>query len=234
MSLNENIVVPINLGLVSAFLIKGLKPILVDTGYKDSEDKIIKAIEANGVNPKDIELIIITHGHNDHFGSAKALREKLGAKIAIHNKDVDNIIKGTNGDLEPKGIFLKVLFFISNLFGKKTKDEGLEPDIIIEDEINLNSYGVNGRIIFTPGHTKGSISILLDNGDAIIGDLLMKLLPWGKPSKAAWAEDVKESDISTKKLIELAPKNIYMSHGGVTNINEIAPRFKDIKFSGKC
>ena len=234
MEVNENIVVPIKLGSVSVFLIKGSKPILIDTGYKNCEDKIIKAIEASGVNPKDIELIIITHGHNDHFGSAKALWEKLGAKIAIHKKDVDNIIKGNNGDLKPKGIFLKVLFFISNLFGKETKDEGLEPDIIIEDEIDLNSYGVNGRVIFTPGHTKGSISVVLDNGDAIIGDLLMKLFPWGKPAKAAWAEDAEESDISTKKVIKIASRNIYMSHGGVISVNEIAPRFKDIKLSGKC
>jgi glyoxylase-like metal-dependent hydrolase (beta-lactamase superfamily II) len=221
MGLNENIVVPIKLGSVSVFLIKGSKPILIDTGYKNCEDKIIKAIESSCVNPKDIELIIITHGHNDHFGSAKALREKIGAKIAIHKKDVDNIIEGTNGNLEPKGIFLKVLFFISKLFSKKSEDEGLEPDIIIEDEISLNSYGVNGRVIFTPGHTKGSISIILDNGDAIIGDLLMKLLPWGKPSKAAWAEDAEESDLSIKKVIGQAPRNIYMSHGGVTSMNRI-------------
>ncbi|HAX69802.1 MAG TPA: hypothetical protein DCY14_09360, partial [Anaerolineae bacterium] len=51
--------------------------------------------------------------------------------------------------------------------------EAVEPDIILEKEMSLKNFGVDGEIVFTPGHTKGSLSVMLPNQEAIIGDVMM-------------------------------------------------------------
>lgn len=65
-------------GMINCFLIKGkTKHILVDTGVPKSEAKIIKQLKKHNIKLEDIGLIIITHGHIDHFGSAKELKENV-------------------------------------------------------------------------------------------------------------------------------------------------------------
>ncbi|MFO7633107.1 MAG: MBL fold metallo-hydrolase, partial [Caldilinea sp.] len=54
---------------------------------------------------------------------------------------------------------------------------------LIDGDFDLRSFGVDGRVFATPGHTPGSISILLDSGDAIVGDLLMG----GRMGGALWS-----------------------------------------------
>uniref|UniRef100_UPI004047A481 MBL fold metallo-hydrolase n=1 Tax=Flavobacterium sp. TaxID=239 RepID=UPI004047A481 len=66
------------LGMINCFLIEGEKKhILVDTGVPNSEAKIIKQLKQHNIKIEDIALIIITHGHIDHFGSAKELKDKV-------------------------------------------------------------------------------------------------------------------------------------------------------------
>jgi glyoxylase-like metal-dependent hydrolase (beta-lactamase superfamily II) len=49
----------------------------------------------------------------------------------------------------------------------------VRPDILLPDEMPLQAFGVDGKVVYTPGHTAGSISVLLSTGEAIVGDLLM-------------------------------------------------------------
>ena len=55
---------------------------------------------------------------------------------------------------------------------RSEKVEGINPDIIIEDEFDLSGFGVKGKVIPTPGHTDGSVSIFLDSGKCICGDTI--------------------------------------------------------------
>ncbi len=66
----------ISLGMVNIFTLRGQDGyILVDAGNPNSADAILDKLKAHGIAPGDIRLIIITHAHVDHFGSAAALRE---------------------------------------------------------------------------------------------------------------------------------------------------------------
>jgi len=47
----------------------------------------------------------------------------------------------------------------------------------VEDELDLATYGVAGRVVHTPGHTAGSVSVILDSGAALVGDTLFHLFP---------------------------------------------------------
>ena len=63
--------------------------ILVDAGIPGSERKIAKVLTRHGLSMKDIKLIVVTHAHVDHAGSAARLRKLSGAPILAHRDDAD-------------------------------------------------------------------------------------------------------------------------------------------------
>jgi glyoxylase-like metal-dependent hydrolase (beta-lactamase superfamily II) len=105
----------------------------------------------------------------------------------------------------------------SVLFRPSTKPRaaGVEPDILIKDELDLNPYGVAGRVMWTPGHTRGSMSVMLESGEAIVGDLVLpRYMSFGPPAIAFWAASRKDSLASIRKVLDLMPSIILTSHGG--------------------
>ena len=107
-----NSVVQISAGQANVFLIQGDGGnILVDTATPGKADHILASLAAHGVLPEDIRLILITHGHIDHFGSAAALRERTGAPVAVHAGDAEALRQGVHqpDSLEPTGGLLKLL-----------------------------------------------------------------------------------------------------------------------------
>lgn len=100
-----------------------------------------------------------------------------------------------------------------------------EPDILIDESLELEEYGVQGRVLHTPGHSPGCVSVLLNSGDAIAGDLIFPSIPSEKPSLPFWADDPAEAQRSIKKLIELASGKIYIAHGKPFSYEEVKKEF---------
>lgn len=225
MDKKQSVVIPISLGMVSAFIVRGERTILIDTGYKGSENKILKKMIEEGINPNELSLILLTHGHDDHFGSANVLRKETGAPIAIHKYDADNIRNGCNGKLYPTGGLGKfVSLFMGS--GEKSKGKGFEPDVIIEEGLDLEEYGVKGYVIPTPGHTQGSISVALDSREIIIGDLMMAFFQRKKPGYPVWAQDIVKVKNSIQEVMKMSPKIIYAGHGGPFTPETVMKKFE--------
>jgi hydroxyacylglutathione hydrolase len=207
-------VIPVKLGIVKSFIIKGEKTAIVDTGYAGNGNKILCNLQENSIKPEDISLIVITHGHIDHYGSAEELRRLTGAPIAMHRADAEYVEKGINyigTPVDLLGSVAKSLFIRTDKFVSKS----LKVDIVFDDEVDLREFGINGRIIHTPGHTEGSISLIMSSGEAIIGDLLMGGILFKKaPRYPLFVSDIFRLRESIKRVIQLSPKIIYPSHGG--------------------
>jgi hydroxyacylglutathione hydrolase len=209
----EKQVIPINLGMVKAFLIKGERYILVDTGLPQHFEKINKFFTENQINPKDISLIILTHNHLDHTGGLMQMKALTGAKVLIHKAEGVYLEQGISTPVQARSLLAKLIMKLM----KEPKIESFKADVKIEDNFDLTKFGVNGKVVHTPGHTIGSISVLLNNGEAIVGDSLT-----GKMKKNytlakypfIW-NDINALRNSIKMLLNKGAKLFYNSHGDV-------------------
>lgn len=209
----------IPLGYVNAYLINS--SILVDTGIKGSSGKILSQLANYNVKPTDIKLIILTHGHEDHIGSIKELVSATSAMVLIHDLEYKQVKQGLKDEIKPISTFMKLLYNLKKDRSIVKVNKDFKADIIIDTDFDLTPYGVNGKVIFTPGHSKGSISILLDNGDSIIGDTLMAFMPFSKPNRPFIAYDLGLVKDSMNHLIDKGAKNFFLSHGKSYNLTTI-------------
>ncbi len=148
---------------VYSYLLVGKKAYLIDSGVVSSEGVIFDYMEKIGLKPADISLMILTHSHPDHIGSAKSIKEKSGCKIAAHSVERSWI-----EDVELQAKERPVPNFHSLVEGSVDVDE------IIEDGDTLDlGENMSLKAIHTPGHSGGSISIFLEEeGILITGDAI--------------------------------------------------------------
>lgn len=161
----------------NCYLLLGEKPVLVGTGAPGDLKAILTAFKAHKLEVKQLRLILLTHGHSDQAGCAAELRRRSGAQIAIQKADAPLVRSGRNG-------MIVVQDWLGRLLRPLVDEEfeSFEPDLVFEESIALEPYGLRGHVVPTPGHTPGSVSVVLANGEALIGDVLRGSLVW--PNKA--------------------------------------------------
>ena len=83
-----------------------------------------------------------------------------------------------------------------------------------DEEFSLAPFGISGKVLYTPGHTLGSVSVLLDSGNAFVGDLAMNGIPFHfRPGLPIFAEDLELVKRSWRLLLDQGAKVIYPGHG---------------------
>jgi hydroxyacylglutathione hydrolase len=182
--------------------------ILIDTGIKNRRKQLEAAILDAGCQPGDLKLIIITHGHVDHVGNAMYLRDKYSAKIAMHSGDVNMVTGGGMFADAPQSFMIKIVGFFMNLTGLGDF-ETFKPDILLEDNQSLQEYGLDATVIHTPGHSKGSISIIMDSGELFSGDIFNGSVE----GVTTLVDDQSMLDSSVEQLKNLDSESFYPGHG---------------------
>lgn len=213
----------IKVGVDNCYIIKQEGTILIDGGMPGEFDKFSKRLKDLGINPSEIKAVVITHCHWDHIGCAKKIKDFTGAKIIVQEYEKNILIQGQ--PVMPPAVtrWGKMFGALIKNMSKKFTIEPCEIDIIVgEKDYSLQEFGIAGRIVFTPGHSPGSISVLLDSGDAFVGDLAMNGLPLTiSPNLPIFAEDVSALKNSWRNLIQKGVKKIYPAHGKPFHIEKL-------------
>jgi len=198
---------------VSCYLIyRPGEAILVDSGSSGSELKILEAFKGLGLEPEMLRLLVLTHAHFDHAGSAGRLKELTGCKILIHSSENERLQKGHSPIPPGTRWKAKVLVAAGRIFARRLMSyPGAEPDLLAGDLFELGPYGFPGRVIHTPGHTHGSMVVLMAQGELFAGDTLFGLA--NKLHFPPFAEDLPELLRSWGKIRELPVKTCYPAHG---------------------
>lgn len=124
-------------------------------------ETLIVALHKDGIEPQDIPLIVNTHGHMDHCDAGFALAARTGARVGVHEKDREMCNRTAR-----------------DMFGigpEETEKKKREPDLFLEEgELRLGQpEPILLRILHTPGHSPGSISIYWSEKKVLIaGDVM--------------------------------------------------------------
>jgi hydroxyacylglutathione hydrolase len=214
-------------GLVNSHLVTGSRGcVLVDAGLPESESKIEKTLTKHGFSFKDIKLIVVTHAHVDHAGSAHALRELSGAPIVAHADDAKHFSRDTPMTFCPTGWFGR-LFLKTQLMYEPYK--GFVPDILLsgDDTIDISRYGIPGTIKHTPGHTAGSISVEMFAKEALVGDLIASGILLGgivrtdHAKRPPFEDNPQAIGLALQLLLDSGVEKFYMGHGGPLTAGEV-------------
>ena len=150
---------------VFAYLIFGEQICLIDCGVAGSEALILDYVKDNGRDPHEISQVVFTHSHADHIGGGQALKKQTGCKTAAHI-DAKPWIENVDQQYaeRPIGNFYEIV------------GGSVEIDSELNDGDQLDFGDGNSLEIFhTPGHSKGSISLLYrEDGALFTGDAVPK------------------------------------------------------------
>jgi glyoxylase-like metal-dependent hydrolase (beta-lactamase superfamily II) len=186
---------------------------LVDAGLPGQEEAIGAALGEAGVGVRDLRRIIFTHQDLDHIGSGAALVRQSGAMVLAHPADAPYI----EGDLVPLKVTPEMLEQRPQM---REVLERLEPVRVGEDLEDGDLLDLAGeiRVIFTPGHTPGHLSLYLEREKVLVaGDALTAEDGHLHGPNPSATPDTDEAARSVRRLAELDIKTIVCYHGGVVD-----------------
>jgi len=178
-------------GSCNTVLIESSKRIIVDPGAREvgSWGVLESRLKGLGLTPSDVDIVVNTHLHGDHAGSNFIFR---GKKLIVHEKEV-----------------------LSKLSKWPEFTEACIKPLEVEKILNDTSITEDVKVITTPGHTSGSISIIADTPEglvAIVGDAVMSKKDYLQRRVPEWVEDKEAYLRSVDKLRKLNLKIIIPGH----------------------
>ncbi|MEW6033595.1 MAG: MBL fold metallo-hydrolase [Chloroflexota bacterium] len=171
---------------------------IIDPGADGAD--ILKAVQRLGLS---IDFVVLTHTHIDHVAATKQVVDATGARLAVH-------------ELEGHGqTFKAVARFLGPFLGSGF-DEPPRPDRLLKDGDVLEIGDLHFRVLHTPGHSPGGIS-LVGHGVVFTGDALFNFGIGRTDFPGCSFEDLMES-IRTKLMVLPAETRVYPGHGPATTI----------------
>lgn len=135
------------------YLVFGEKIHLIDSGVAGAESIIWEYIKEQGREPKEVASLILTHSHPDHIGSARSIKDQIDCTVFAHKLEQEWI-----EDTEQQFKDRPVPGFQNLVEGSVAVDRCLDGGEILELE-----NGLSCKILHTPGHSKGSISLIFED-----------------------------------------------------------------------
>ncbi len=183
--------------------------LLIDTGSRGSAVLIVSGLRALRLRPEQVSTVAITHHHPDHAGGLARVAEWTTARVAAHRLDA-GIIGGVEHWPDPRkrGLAARVARSAMRMLSSSpvTVDIQLEDGDVLpfEDEV---------RVVHTPGHTLGSISLFIPSkGVVVVGDALQYRMRRLSLPAARFTVDMRLAYQSLAKLLEWDFDTICFSH----------------------
>ena len=221
-------IVRIALSRSNVYLIKSKPPLLVDSGAQGDMEDLTAALRENGVSLAELGFVLVTHGHADHAGLASHIRSRSSARIILGAGDVPLASRGHDDELVPMNLTARVLRpFISGDYPPFTAD------ILVREGTPLDlkpATGVDGQVMAMPGHTLGSVVLVLANRAAFVGDLMMGgplggLFHPQDPQESYFHADRARNRQNIAQLLALGVETFYLGHGGPVSRKDVAKEF---------
>lgn len=181
---------------------------LIDAGCGRATDRLLDNVEAAGVRPEQIELLLITHCHFDHTGGAKELREWLGCALVMHYLDADYLEHGDN------------LVTAARWYGERIEPCAVDRRLFgAEEKIVLGGHVLTSLHI--PGHSPGSVAYVTQSQ----GLKVVFAQDVHGPLDPTLLSDAEDYQASLRKLLDLDADILCEGHYGVFTDKAEGKRF---------
>lgn len=214
----------------------------VDTGYQKDYPAYRKRLKELDIEISSINYVFLTHHHDDHAGFLNEIANDSNCQIIANQNSVELLKKGQNDKSCGGGYvnrLVKIVADIKMFFDRQwtlsfPPFEIRDFDLLIQDDDNtlLREIGVDGRIVYTPGHCIDHQVIILDNGTTYCGDAASSFpLFLGTKYSTLFMTDMEQSYQSWQRMIELGAKAICPSHGKPFDVVKLKANLGKIKTS---
>lgn len=179
--------------------------ILIDSGFLGATHLLVDSIWRAGFDPRDIRLIIHTHGHTDHYGASDEFKIMYGCKLAISRVDAEMVReKSKKGNIGGKYYPLA---------------KAPEFDMEIEDGEVIEMGRVKIRCVLSPGHTEGVLSLFFDVRDegktyraGLFGGVGMNTLGLAAILGYGYPKDMPERMLATIEMLRGETVDIHLGN----------------------
>ncbi len=167
--------------------------ILIDTGVDSKATDLLKALKRIGYQPRDIEFIVITHTHPDHVGGLKTMVEKTEAVVAAHEIEIPYITRKERYPGPPG----------------PQRHEPVDVNHVLKDSDKFEGL----LVIYTPGHTPGSIALLAEEKSVLIAGDSVQNEGGLQPMDDRYNINPEQHRESIKKLAQFEFEHLIPGHG---------------------
>jgi len=186
------------------------KKVLIDICEARRVEQVEAALAKLGLSPRNIDLIVCTHGHADHCGGARHFQERYKIPVALGKGDLEMVKRGKNGSILP---YTLTDWLVRKFIAYNDELPPFTPDIVIEEQQDLRARGFAGEAIPVPCHTAGSLAIAFGSavfvGDLFRGSLFFRNRPkrhFFKPEREGEREQV-------RRLLDAGYLKFFCGHG---------------------
>lgn len=168
-------------GNVNAFILPESPITLVDSGthLPDSVQQLRRGMEAAGFSFRDVEQIVVTHMHTDHYGGVSAILKETDAPVYVHKQAKRMLTEGLQ-EFEQGEAFMQAFIEACGASHVLKRNRKYHPEAwkevrYVEDGDTLQAGGREWKVIYTPGHSQSDICLWDPmSGDTLAGDFLLK------------------------------------------------------------
>lgn len=206
-------------GRSNVFLISnGKNNILVDTSPGNRWKKLDRRLRR--LHVERLDALVLTHAHFDHAGSAARLQDKYEATVIAHIAEGPCLARGENTATGGTNALTRMIVgSLGKLFARRVHYEPCRPNIQVDSSFDLGEFGFKARAVHTPGHTDGSLSVIVDEEVAMVGDAMFGVFPWSV--FPPYAADAGQMVASWGKLLATHCRLFLPAHGTANSLQQV-------------
>jgi glyoxylase-like metal-dependent hydrolase (beta-lactamase superfamily II) len=177
-----------------------------------------KRLEKAGIAPGRIQLILLTHAHYDHAGCLNDIKKACRCPVMTHSFEAFFLRNPAFRLADPSVDHLPTVDQCQGfrvVHREKTyRFDAVDPEYVLDEEASLEDFGFSAEILFTPGHTPGSLSVVTHDNEAFIGDLAVNTFPFGAgPCFPQYSFNLSQQIQSWEKIQRRGVTTVFPGHG---------------------
>ncbi len=187
--------------------------ILIDAGFPGQTDDLASALAEHGFELDDVEILLLTHQDGDHAGGARELVSRTGAAVVAHPGDTP-VIEGDDEPIKSSG----------------DRYPPVSVDVQIVEDVVFRTESGPLRVVETPGHTPGHVSLVLPAADLLFaGDATVADEDGLAGPNEQFTPKLDEAIDSLGKLAELDVSRTLCYHGGFVEDSDVRATYQSLR-----